>query len=316
MPITLNTEQCRNLETAINTEWLCTNSLGGYASGTVAGANTRKYHGHLVVALKPPVQRYVILSHVEDRIIIDTAGESAEPTFYDLSTNEFVDVVHPHGYRNLISFELRDGCPVWRYQAGVAILEKSITLIPGEDTVLLRYELLKGKGKFRLQIHPMLAGRDFHGTIQESWRPSWKLMPGNIGVEAPDCPVKLYFAHNADCFTPNPNWWYNFMFRVERQCGYPDREDLWTPGTLEFTLEPNKPAVLIASTKPMDWKQHESLIKHAKEHHTHLTKPFAQHSDEFLSTLAIAADQFIVKRGDNGGGRQSVIAGYPWFEDW
>src|ERR1043166_7943223 len=110
---------CRDLDTSIGAEWLCTNGLGGYSSGTVAGVNTRKYHGLLVVAAHPPVQRYVVLSRVEDRVIIEGASGSAGKAkgkekgtaangvkVYDLSTNEFSDIVHPQGYKNLVSFEI------------------------------------------------------------------------------------------------------------------------------------------------------------------------------------------------------------------
>src|SRR5689334_22013850 len=105
MPIEFNTETCRNFDSAIAAEWLCTNGLGGYASSTVAGANTRKYHGLLVVAAHPPVQRYVVLSRVEDRILIGANGNgnggggepkpNAASAVYDLSTNEFTDIIHP-----------------------------------------------------------------------------------------------------------------------------------------------------------------------------------------------------------------------------
>src|SRR4051794_21234591 len=148
----MNAEQCRQFETSIAAEWLCTNGLGGFASGTVAGANTRKYHGLLVVAAKPPVQRYVVLSRVEERVIIGsggTAGSSAAA--YELSTNEFGDVIHPQGYQQLLSFELGHG-PVWRFQAGEAVIEKSITFVHGQDAVVVRYTLVSappGVGQVR-----------------------------------------------------------------------------------------------------------------------------------------------------------------------
>ena len=249
----------------MNTEWLSTNGLGGYASGTIAGANTRKYHGLLVVAAYPPVQRYVVLSRVEDRLVMPTGTGSADGGggVVDLSTNEFADIIHPQGYRNLISFELADG-PIWRFQVGDAIVEKSITLVHGQDTVIVRYMLVSGGGgggggnaskkggAIKLQLQPMLAGRDFHGTIQLNNRPWWSIGPdredGAIALAAPECPVKLFLTHNADRFNVNACWWYNFTYRLERQRGYPDREDLWTPGVLEYTLVPGVPVGLIAST--------------------------------------------------------------------
>ena len=135
MPISLDTSACRNFDTAVASEWLLTNGLGGYSAGTVAGVNTRKYHGLLVVAAKPPVQRYLVLSRVEDRVILPASGTQSA-AIYDLSTNEFADIVHPQGYKHLLSFDLAgpgDGGgagPTWRYSLGTAgILEKSITLL-------------------------------------------------------------------------------------------------------------------------------------------------------------------------------------------
>src|SRR5580658_10485849 len=110
---------CTDLDASSTLEWLCTNGRGGFASGTVAGLNTRKYHGYLVAAARPPVERYVMLSRLEERVWIDDKS-------FALSTNEFPDVVDPKGYQNLIGFEMRTG-PVWRYSFGGAVIEKSIS---------------------------------------------------------------------------------------------------------------------------------------------------------------------------------------------
>lgn len=327
MSIAFDAASCRNLDVSMGAEWLCTNGLGGFASGTVAGANTRKYHGLLVVAAKPPVNRFVVLSRVEDRVVIGNGGGNG--AVYDLSTNEFADIIHPQGYQLLNSFEQGHG-PVWRYQVGDAVIEKSVTLVHGQDTVIVRYTLLSG-GKtapVKLQLQPMLAGRDFHATIQLHQRPWWTISQQTattVALSAPECPVKLILSHNADRFNVNACWWYNFTFRVERQRGYPDREDLWTPGILEFTLTPGVPAGFIASTREIPWAKQQELVDAAKARHEKLTHLFdrVDPKDEFLSTLSVAADQFIVRRSaevENGGtaanGGASVIAGYPWFEDW
>jgi len=382
--IAFNADQCRDFDASIAAEWLSTNGLGGYASGTVAGANTRKYHGLLVVAAHPPVQRYVVLSRVEDRVVVGNggiatadAGTTEAPAagkekaaavasangIYDLSTNEFVDIVHPQGYKHLISFEVNGagggggGGPVWRYQIGDAVIEKSITLVHGQDAVIVRYVLIsggKGAGPFKLQLQPMLAGRDFHATIQLHQRPWWTIDAQEnhaLSLSARECPVKLVLSHNADKVSVNACWWYNFTFRVERQSGYPDREDLWTPGILEYTLTPGVPVGFIAATKAVAWSRAEELIAAEKSRHEGLVRTFAKvdAKDQFLSDLALAADQFVVRRsaasaapsngsanggGGGGGGSAaghqahqapgeaandggaSVIAGYPWFEDW
>ncbi|HVX85593.1 MAG TPA: amylo-alpha-1,6-glucosidase [Phycisphaerae bacterium] len=352
MPITFDTEACRNFDNAIQNEWLATNGLGGYASGTVAGANSRKYHGYLVVAVKPPVQRFVVLSRVEDSVIVGGPGDdpsakspgeastsAAGGGVYDLSTDEFSDIIHPQGYKNLISFGLTHG-PTWRFQVGDAVIEKSLTLVHGADAVIVRYTLVSrtGNAPVKLLVQPMLAGRDFHATINLHQRPWWTVdtnPDGTLAMSAPECPVKLHISHNADRFTTNACWWYNFTYRLERQRGYPDREDLWTPGVLEFTLTPNKPVGFIAATRPMAWEKSAELIAQAQRRYDHLAATFdnTDPKDDFLACLAQAADQFVVRRGapesakshgpsgaggggGGGTGGASVIAGYPWFEDW
>jgi predicted glycogen debranching enzyme len=321
MTVHLDTLACRNLDKSIAVEWLRTNGLGGYASGTVAGVNTRKYHGYLVVSAHPPVERYVVLSRVEDRAIVNGAA-------YDLATDEFPDVIHPQGYSNLISFELKAG-PVWRYQLGDAVIEKSVTLIHGEDTVIVRYALVgraTGNEPVKLIVHPMLAGRDFHSTIQSQWRPTWIARPianspDGLALSAPECPVPLNLSHNADRFNPNASWWYNFVFRQERMRGYPDREDLWTPGSLEFTITPDRPVGFICSTRNIPWAMHTALLHQEETRCSKTAHTFhdARPKDPILSELATASDQFIVHRGVASTASStpwSVIAGYPWFEDW
>ncbi len=324
MTISFDAAACQNTETAMNTEWLSTNGLGGYASASIAGANTRKYHGLLVVAAYPPVQRYVVLSRAEDRLVLpttDTAGNNV----IDLSTNEFGDIIHPQGYKNVTAFDLAEG-PKWRFEIGNLVVEKTVTLIHGQDTVIVRYLLLPPEKKsaapvagIKLQLQPMLAGRDFHGTITNDWRPAWSLTQENAALllQAPECPVKLFLTHNADRFIPNACWWYNFTFRLERQRGYPDHDDLWTPGMLEYTLKPGVPVGFIASTAAVAWTDHTKLLAAAKERHTKFAQAFVKTDpkDEFLSALSLAADQFIVQRGATSD-KKSVIAGYPWFEDW
>jgi predicted glycogen debranching enzyme len=321
MSIAFDTGVCRDIGQAISLEWLRTNGLGGYASGTVSGANTRKYHGLLVVAAHPPVERYVVLSRVEDRAIVGGVT-------YDLSTDEFPETINPQGYKNLISFNLEAG-PVWRYQVGDAVIEKSITLIHGQDTVVVLYKLIGGaarKDAVRLHVQPMLAGRDFHATIQAHYRPSWTIASmgagtNQIGLSAHECPVRVVLSHNAERFNVSPCWWYNFVFRQEQMRGYPDRDDLWTPGTLEFTLEPGKSAGFICSTKGVAFDQHATLIAQEAARFNGLVHAFdaVAPGDDFVSNLSVAADQFVVQRGiavGNTPTQTSVIAGYPWFEDW
>ncbi|MEI8197803.1 MAG: amylo-alpha-1,6-glucosidase, partial [Phycisphaerae bacterium] len=322
MTLSCDAKTCQDFETSANLEWLCANGLGGYASGSVSGANTRKYHGYMVVAARPPVDRFVMLSRVEDRVSV---GDDA----FDLSTDEFPDIVHPQGYRSVVSFTQGAG-PVWRYEVGGAIIEKSLIMVHGEDTLVVLYKLISAPaGKaVRLTVQPMFAGRDFHATIQAQYRPNWlskcdDAQPDILWLSAAECPVKIALTHNAAHFSSHPCWWYNFVFRQERMRGYPDRDDLWTPGTLMFDLNPGQPSGFICATKPVPFAKQEQLVAAEETRHQQLYQAFAKIAppakDEFLAQLSVAADQFLVRRGVVGaaGNREmSVIAGYPWFEDW
>lgn len=319
MNIAFDTATCRSFETAVSLEWLCTNGLGGYASGTVSGANSRKYHGYLVVAAQPPVERYVMLSRTEERL---TVGGQTE----NLSTNEFPDVVHPQGYLNLLSFRLDPG-PVWRFQAGQAVIEKSLVFVHGQHTVGVKYELITAprNAPVKLQVQPMFAGRDFHATVQADHRPNWTAVPfedrsDQLTLAAAGVPVRLYLGHNAPRYVSGACWWYNYCFRRERMRGYPDREDLWTPGFFEYTLQANQPVGFICSTRPASFDQQEQFFAEAQVRRRAFVSAFETRrpGDDFLGQLSLAADQFLVQRGAATAGirQMSVIAGYPWFEDW
>lgn len=318
--ISFDQQVCTNLDQAIGLEWLCTNGLGSFASGTVSGVNTRKYHGYLTVAARPPVERYVMLSHVEDRLWI--ADRS-----YGLSSNEFPDVIDPQGYKNCAGFSYQYG-PVWQYRCGDALVEKSVVLAHGQDAVSIRYKLLQSPGPrvpVRLHVQPMLAGRHFHGTTTAANRPQWQLADRNSAhdlliLSSPQCPIKLFISHNADHFSEGQCWWYNFTLRAESARGYPDRDDLWTPGALEFTLTPGVAVGLICSTRPVAFTEQPAMFANAAKRRESLEIKINDSSEpaRLAQKLSVAADQFIVSRAGEKttAGKMSVIAGYPWFEDW
>jgi predicted glycogen debranching enzyme len=317
--IVLDQSTCGNLDASIGLEWLCTNGRGGYACGAVAGVNTRKYHGYLVAAARPPLDRFVLLARVEDRIWIG-------PRSYALSTNEFPDVIDPQGYRNMIGFELRAG-PVWRYCCGDALIEKSIVLAHGQEAVVVRYELLRpptSSQEVRLLVQPMLAGRHFHATTGPGNRPDWRLdtesgRSVSLLLSAPQCPLRLFISHNAQRFSDGQCWWYNFILREEKSRGYPDHDDLWTPGALEFTLRMGRPVGLVAATRPVPFVEHAELILKARAREEQLSARLDDSSFAagLVNRLSVAADDFLVQHLEKPGHeKSSVIAGYPWFEDW
>ena len=138
-------------------EWLETNGLGGYASSTVSGAHSRRYHGLLVAALHPPVGRTVLLSKLDETIVLPTSGAAR----YELSSNQYPGAVHPQGYQHLESFE-REMFPEFVFEVHGIKIKKTITSVHGENTTLVLYEVLEAPGKFKLELQPFCASRDYH----------------------------------------------------------------------------------------------------------------------------------------------------------
>src|SRR5690242_10009633 len=141
---------CRNLDLASRREWLETNGIGGFASSTIPGLNTRRYHGLLVAATKPPVGRIVMLSKLEETLVVDGAR-------YELGVNQYPGAIHPQGYGYLKSFRLAP-YPVFTYLAGGVELEKRIFMVQGENTVVIRYAVRKhSSGECALEVRPLVA---------------------------------------------------------------------------------------------------------------------------------------------------------------
>ena len=152
-------EECRNIDFSRSREWLLTNGIGGYASSSILGMNTRRYHGLLVAATKPPLGRMVLLSHADETLIIDGVP-------HELSTNRYDGgVIHPCGYSYMTRFEF-DFYPVFTWGNGQWELKKSIFMVPGQNTVIIDYLLSSAPASSAcsLEVRPLIAFRDFHGN--------------------------------------------------------------------------------------------------------------------------------------------------------
>src|SRR5207302_1964219 len=150
--IQFNKEICGDVDAALGREWLETNGLGGFASSTIIGLNTRRYHGLLTAATKPPVGRVVLLSKLEESLVVN--GER-----FDLSANRYPGAVYPQGYRFLKEFRL-DPFPVFTYEIGSVEIEKRVFMTYGENTTVVEYELRGRAASCVLEIHPLIASRD------------------------------------------------------------------------------------------------------------------------------------------------------------
>ncbi len=298
---------CGNLDTALEREWLETNGLGGYASSTIIGLNTRRYHGLLMAATKPPVGRMLLLSKLEETLIVN--GER-----FDLSANQYSGAVHPQGYQYLKEFRL-DPFPIFVYEVAGVTLEKSVFMVDGENTTVVQYKRRKKSRtvkECRLEIHPLVAFRDYHSTGHENGSLS-NHIESTAGLAAikpyADLP-QLHFAHNAEALVPTGYWYRNFEFKAERERGLDFNEDLFNHFSLKFELGKTSVATVIASIEQCDVSDADKLRKSEINRRKKLLSGTKR--NELVQMLTLAADQFIVARGT----QKTIIAGYHWFADW
>jgi len=297
---------CRQLDQAAQREWLETNGIGGFASSTIVGMNTRRYHGLLVASLKPPVDRYVLLSKLEETLILDGSR-------FDLSVNKYPGAIHPQGYQYLKGFRL-DPFPVFTFETEGISVEKSVFLVHGENTVVVQYRVGPNHGHFgelQLIVRPLVAFRDYHSTTHENTglNPHVELAQGQAFFQ-PYAPLPgLHFAHNATAIEEQGSWYRNFEYVEERKRGLDFHEDLYSPFGLRFDLSGTMTATVIASQEPRSAEIASAYEMAERQRRKSLVEGI---DDDFTRELTAAADQFIVARGSS----HSLMAGYPWFADW
>ncbi len=292
-------------------EWLETNGLGGYASSSVAGANTRRYSGLLVAALHPPVDRYVLLSKLEESVVLREAGTE---TTHDLSCNFYPGVIAPQGFSRITEFR-KDPFPTTTFNVAGLVLEKTVFMRHGEDTIVVEWKVANWgeHTTATLLVRPLVAFRDFHCLTHENSAINGQIEQTESGLITitpyQDLPT-LYLAHNAQSVEATQYWYRNFEYPVERERGLDFREDLFNPCLLRFVLTPEQPAAtVIASLAKHSVKDTSSLRGAELDRRKRFTAVAASDGE---ALLRLAADQFLVKRGDH----KTVIAGYPWFSDW
>ncbi|HAP42256.1 MAG TPA: glycogen debranching protein [Nitrospira sp.] len=303
--MTIDARGCRDLERALSLEWLEPNGRGGYASGTVAGANTRRYHALLLVARHPPVDRVALVNHVEESIEI--GGDTCP-----LSTNVYGGAVHPEGYQYCERFS-DVPWPTWRFACRGIRLERELVCPHGRDLVILRWRLLDDASPaVVLRVCPMLTGRDFHATHQENaaLRSEATITEGQVVWHPYEGLPPVRAQHNGQ-YHHRPDWYRRIHYPVDRERGLEHVEDWWSPGECLFTLTPGTTAELVFTTEtipPLSVTQ----VMDAERRRRDTLVTSAPTEDELTHRLWVASNAFLVKRA----ARQTVIAGYPWFADW
>ena len=306
--IQFNRNVVGNLESATKREWLETNGLGGFACSTLTGLNTRRYHGLLVAATKPPVGRMVLLSKLEETLIIDGRR-------YELSVNQYPGALHPLGHLYLKEFRL-DPFPIFTYEVEGVELEKSVFMIHGENSTAIRYlvrDTNHTPAAVSLEIRPLVAFRDYHATTHENSGINRKIETDSalVSFTAYEGLPTLHFAHDAGDVDATGLWYRNFEYGAELERGLDFREDLFSPFALKFEMTGRSQAGIIASTEIRDASRIEEHRRAEIRRRADIVAA-APHDDELVRALVAAADQYIVARARC----KTVIAGYHWFGDW
>ena len=312
-------EICGDLDSAESREWLVTNGIGGYASGTVGGSQTRRYHGLLIAALQPPVGRTHLVSAIDE--IVHYAG-----TDYSLATHRWASgAVDPQGFLLVEDFHLEGTKPVWSYALADALIEKRIWMRQAENTTYIQYTLVRGSSAVDLDLKALVNYRDFHSlTHAGDWRMAINLAEHGIQVQAYDGAVPFYLKSSSAACEPRHEWHVGCYFAEETARGLDDREDRLFGALFRAKLHVGENVTIVATTEADASLQGEIT---AAEHASHEMKLFTAWQEEhqglaaeapsWLWQLILAADQFIVKRSlpEEPDGR-SIIAGYHWFGDW
>lgn len=311
---------CRQSENT-RREWVVTNGLGGYASGTIGGLLTRRYHGLLVAATRPPTERRLLLAKFDE--VLET-GEQAVA----LSANLWQGgVLEPDGFIHLERFRLIGSIPTWTWAVGPFRLRKQVFMVHGRNTTVVRYELLRGPRPVSLRLKALVNHRGHHQlsaangfTAQVAGAGDGVVVSlsavGDLGS------LDLHLAGERCVAEPRGEWFENFLLPVEWSRGYDHLDNDFHAADLVLRLEPGESASVAASTEPFTGANRldgDALLEaeFARERAV-LRTAGAEAAPAPIRHLFLAADQFMVRRDASDGSADgtSIIAGYPWFSDW
>ncbi len=327
--LTFAEEDVANPERMLGREWLVTNGLGGFASGTVAGIPTRRYHGLLVSALPAPLGRSVMLNHLAEWVRLPDGTRS------EIGGRERGGgTLEWPGAQHLREFQLEKGLPVWRYELPGVSLEKRVLMPHRQNTLHVTYRLLSGEGPVRLKLRSVLHFRPLEGSVHEPITEPYTITAVEDRLEVstarayPPLRLKLY-GHRAT-FALDGGKIPGVHYRAEAERGYADSGDLWSPGYFSVNVTAETSATLVASTE--SWDVIGALLPEqaqAAEHERRARLLAAAATDAQAGVgaeLVLAADQFVItpvgRLEDAARARaageevRSVIAGYHWFTDW
>jgi len=317
-------ESCTDLAEAEQREWLVTNGIGGFASGTIAGSATRRYHGLLIASLDPPARRTHLVGGIDE--IVRIGNQQIE-----LATHRWLSgAIAPHGYQLIREFRLEGSIPTWTYQAGSAQLEKRVWMQPGENTTYVAYAVLEAAAPIALELKVFVNYRDFHAATQagsspNEWRMRVEPIEKGLRVTAFEGATPFHLQSKDATADPQHIWYHDFFFALERERGLDDHEDQLLAAVFRARLETRQSVTIVFSTNPDAALDGEAALQRERKRQAKIlaaakpvSKPATDRDASFrISQLVLAADQFMVDRplpGRPDG--KTIIAGYHWFGDW
>lgn len=316
-------EVCGHLETARSREWLVTNGIGGYASGTIAGMLTRRYHGLLMAALQPPLGRTLLLAKLDETVEYDGIYPKSG-RFYPLFVNHWSDdTVEPDGHFNINQFHLEGTTAVWTFGIANALLEKRIWMEPGANTTYIHYTLARATGPLRFEAKALANYRDYHSTtIVDDLEPAIESIEKGLHIQMDEEAVPFYLLSEQATIDFRNEWHEDFYLSIEDYRGQNDIEDDHVlVGNVRAELRPGESLTIVASTEATPDLNGQSALARREVYETErlekASRQFSVTLPEPIQQLVLAADQFIVQRptqSDPNG--RSIIAGYHWFSDW
>lgn len=302
-------EAWRTFERGCEREWLVTNGLGGFASGTLIGVNTRRYHGLLIAALAPPVRRCLYLAKLEERIT--TGG-----LYYDLSVNCVANGLTGNGFVHLQRAEI-DPFPEFIYSFGHILLRKTIFMPYGVNATVVMYRIYNGGPPAGLELVPFVNFRDYHGnSFRGQIEVDQEPVAGGVAITVREDVPPLVLRTSSGDYVASPDWFYGMRYPAEEERGLNPWEDHFLPGSFKVELPPEaeKLVAVVASAGdgPEPAKAERLLAKEVKRIQAFEKLPGL--TDPFARSLVRAADAFLVARAEQN--THTIVAGYPWFTDW
>jgi len=317
-------------EVLLKREWIVTNGLGGYASGTVSGAITRRYHGLLIAALPGPLGRVVMWNHVseflrfDDGDVVSLGAEERAGGQLDLKSADC-----------LREFRLEDGLPIWTYHVRGVVLEKRVLLPHLQNTVHISYRLLDGENRPRLELRPAFNFRHHELQVNKGLAGPYKITAVGSRYEIvaprPGFPaLRMKMCGCESDFTISSNKIHQVVYRTEQVRGYAYEGDLWSPGFFHIDFKKHEAATLLGSTEKWEiievLSPEQALASEGERRARFLDDAAAEANSGVGAELTFAADQFVITPAGRfeeaarahaaGDEVRTVIAGYHWFTDW